>query len=60
MLERSPMNLPVPFVALALQLLEGTDGTESGSRTLIGTLVVLVILAVVVSIGMMMDRGARA
>jgi hypothetical protein len=60
MLERSPMNLPVPFVALALQLSESTDGTDSGSRTLIGTAVILVVLAAVVSVGVMMDRRARS
>jgi len=61
------MNLPAPLVGLvplsALASLplfaEDADGT-SGTRTVVGALLTLVVIAVVVSIGMMMGRGELA
>lgn len=61
------MNLPahpaaaIPSVALAaLSFVAGDRNGDSGERTLLGALVVLVVLAVVISIGMLMGRGERA
>lgn len=49
----------VPFAALGVEPMLGGDG-DSGQRTLLAALATLVIIAVVVSIGVAMGRGAKA
>ena len=51
----------VPSVALAaLAFFTGDRNGDSGDRTLLGALLVLVVLAVVIGIGLFMGRGERA
>ncbi|HEY1690568.1 MAG TPA: hypothetical protein VGG39_00315 [Polyangiaceae bacterium] len=55
-------SLGAPFsssVLNALAFLEG-EAADSGERTLVAIAVVLAILAVVIGIGIAMDRRARA
>jgi hypothetical protein len=49
------------FVSLAADPMFATDANgDSGARTLAGTAFVLLILAIVISIGLWMGRGERA
>jgi hypothetical protein len=61
------MNVPahpgasIPSAALvALPFFAGDANGDSGDRTLVGVIVVLVVLAVVLSIGLYMGRGESA
>jgi len=62
MLEPLPMILPAhPSVALAaLSVIAGDANGDSGDRTVIGAAVVLLVLAIVILIGLAMDRRSRA
>jgi hypothetical protein len=52
------LRAPTPPLAMvALPLAVGDD--DSGSRTLVGVAIVLVIIAIVCGIGLMMTRSAR-
>ncbi len=51
----------LPFAALVADPLFATDRDgDSGSRTLVGTCIVLLVLAIVISIGVWMGRRERA
>ncbi|HEY5243582.1 MAG TPA: hypothetical protein VIJ22_19010 [Polyangiaceae bacterium] len=51
----------LPFAALVADPLFATDRDgDSGSRTLVGTCIVLMVLAIVISIGVWMGRRERA
>jgi hypothetical protein len=55
------MNLArIRFAALMALPLAVGGCDEAGTRTLVGVAVTLVVLALVIGIGMLMDRGARA
>jgi hypothetical protein len=49
----------VPVAALAAEPLLSRDGT-SGSRTVMGAVITLVVIAVVITVGLVMSRGQRA
>lgn len=54
------MNLLASVSSVALVALSEGDGGYSGSRTLVGVAIVLVVLAVVIGLGMVLDGRARS
>lgn len=57
----APLAAPVPLTALVALRLFASDGDgNSGSRTVVGACVVLLVMAVVIAIGLMMSRGKSA
>jgi hypothetical protein len=57
----SHLGGPIPFAALVVDPLFATDRDgDSGGRTLVGTCIVLLVLAIVISIGVWMGRRERA
>jgi hypothetical protein len=56
-----PSRIRAPLPSLALMAFPYAAGNDdSGSRTLVGTAIVLVAIAVVVAIGMMMTKSKAA